>query len=429
VATDPVLYQAEQAILGAMMLDSGTAGRMAEVLKPDDFNELHHGRIFETVCRRVFSQEPIDPVSMADALRKEGLLQKLTGGAAYLHELVASVPLVASSQHYADMLLEAAIKRRLWKVSRRIEHDSSNLELTADDAISRAVGYIEGLRFVGGHPAVDGQVLMQRVQERWANPLAAGWSTGLSDLDKMIKGLQRGRLYCVAGRPGMGKSILLTDIARATALRQGIATQIYELEMSDEELGCRLLAAESGVSLDLTTSPNIGEQGWARITAATERIAAAPIEIYDSTELSMTMLEAHVHNRVRTHGVGVVILDYLQLVEPDRSIQQRQEQVSAMSRRLKLLARREDVAVVFAAQLNRGPEARTDKRPQLSDLRESGSLEQDADVVILVHRPDHYDAADRPGEADLIVAKNRSGQTGVVEVAAQLWLTRFVNLN
>lgn len=411
-----------------MMLDGATADDMVESLKDEDFRDDLHKRLFEILRHRILAREPVDQISMAGALHEEGVLQRLPGGAAYLHEVVAAVPLVANAPHYAHLLKEASVRRRLWKAGTAIIQASENAGLDADDAVARAVSLVEGVRFVGPRPVVDGRVLVERLRHRWANPEAnAGWSTGLVDLDRMIKALQPGRLYCIAGRPGMGKSILLADIARATAIHQKVPTQFFELEMSDEELGFRLLAAESGMALDTVEKGSFTDQEWQRVEAAAERINEAPIEMNDTSELSMSQMEAHVHNRRRTHGVRVVLLDYLQLVEPDRSIQQRQEQVSAMSRRLKLLARREDVAVVFAAQLNRGPEARQDKRPQLSDLRESGSLEQDADVVILVHRPEAYDQTDRPGEADLIVAKNRSGQTGIVTVTSVLWQTRFAN--
>lgn len=413
-----------------MMLDPIMAEEVSCLLVPGEFYDPYHVQIFETMVSRIGTGYPVDVISMANALVERGLLQKIQGGASYLHDLIATVPYAALAVHYCETIREAAVRRGLFLASQEVKRLSADGALTAAEATAaaeKALSRVTVKESSTTRTLGEGLSAILDALEK-GERVRPGLSTGVRDLDRLINGLEGGRLYLIAGRPAMGKSVLLTDMARAVSLRQGVHVLFKSLEMPTAELSMRILSAESRVPEADIKAGNLHQHDMDKIMEAIERINDGAMTIDDATGLTLPGLVATTRRSCRVVSTGLVIVDYLQLMEANRRIVNRQEQVSELSRGLKLLAKEMGVPVVVAAQLNRGPEGRTDKRPQLSDLRESGSLEQDADVVILVHRPEFYDENDRPGEADLIVAKNRGGPSGVVTVAAQLHLTRFADL-
>ena len=259
--------------------------------------------------------------------------------------------------------------------------------------------------------------------------MLTGVPTGFADLDALTNGLHAGQMIVIAARPAIGKSTLALDFARAAAIRNGMTTVLFSLEMGRNEITMRLLSAESRVSLQTMRTGQMNDDDWARLARRMSEVADAPLFIDDSPNMSMMEIRAKCRRLKQRHDLKFVIVDYLQLMSSPRRVENRQQEVSELSRSLKLLAKELQVPVVALSQLNRGPEQRTDKKPLLSDLRESGSIEQDSDVVILLHREDHYEAeSPRAGEADLIVAKHRNGPTATVTVAFQGHYSRFVDM-
>jgi replicative DNA helicase len=256
-----------------------------------------------------------------------------------------------------------------------------------------------------------------------------GVPTGFADLDALTNGLHAGQMIVIAARPAIGKSTLALDFARAAAVKNGLATVLFSLEMSRNEVTMRLLSAESRVSLQTMRTGQMGDDDWARLARRMSEVVDAPLFVDDSPNMSMMEIRSKCRRLKQRHDLKMVIIDYLQLMSSPRRVENRQQEVSEMSRSLKLLAKEIEVPVIAISQLNRGPEQRTDKRPLLSDLRESGSIEQDSDVVILLHREDYYEhESPRAGEADLIVAKHRNGPTATVTVAFQGHYSRFVDM-
>jgi replicative DNA helicase len=256
-----------------------------------------------------------------------------------------------------------------------------------------------------------------------------GVPTGFVDLDALTNGLHPGQMIIIAARPGIGKSTLGLDVARSCSVRNGMASVIFSLEMSRSEIVMRLLSAETGVQLSDMRAGRMRDDDWTRMARRISEISEAPLFIDDSPNLTMMEIRAKARRLKQRHDLKLVVVDYMQLMSSGRKVESRQQEVSEFSRQLKLLAKELDVPVIAISQLNRGPEQRTDKRPMLADLRESGSLEQDADIVLLIHRPDAFDPDDpRRGEVDLIVAKHRNGRTDTITVTNQLHLSRFHNM-
>ena len=253
---------------------------------------------------------------------------------------------------------------------------------------------------------------------------------GFTDLDTLTNGLHPGQLIVVAGRPGLGKSTLGLDVARSCSIKHGMTSAIFSLEMSKTEITMRLLSAEARIGLHHMRTGTMSDDDWARLARRMGEVADAPLFIDDSPNLSMMEIRAKARRLKQRHDLKLVIIDYLQLMSGNKKAESRQQEVSELSRNLKLLAKELEVPVIAMSQLNRGPEQRTDKKPQLSDLRESGSIEQDADMVILLYREDAFEKeSPRAGEADLIVAKHRNGPTQTITVASQLHYSRFVDMS
>jgi replicative DNA helicase len=425
---------AEQCVLGGMLMSKDAISDVMEVIRPADHYRPAHQLIHEAILDLYGRGEPVDPVTISDLLSKRGELARV-GGGAYLHTLIASVPTAANAGYYARIVRERAILRRLVEAGTRIVQLGYQGDGDADELVDRAEAEIYGVteRRVAEDYLPLSEIMPGALDEIEAIGSRGGGMTGVptgfTDLDALTNGLHSGQMIVIAARPAIGKSTLGLDLARAAAVKYGLPTVMFSLEMSRNEITMRLLSAEARVPLHSMRTGQMGEEDWARLARRMSEVVDAPLYIDDSPNMSLMEIRAKCRRLKQRHDLRLVIVDYLQLMSSPRRIENRQQEVSEMSRSLKLLAKELDVPVVAISQLNRGPEQRTDKRPLLSDLRESGSIEQDSDVVILLHREDAYEReSPRAGEADFIIAKHRNGPTTTVTVAFQGHYSRFVDM-
>jgi replicative DNA helicase len=431
--TPPQDVGAEQSVLGAMLMSKDAIGDVAEVLKGRDFYRPSHEIIFDTILNLYSRGEPADAITVADELTKRGDLAR-AGGHMYLHDLLATVSIASNAAYYAEIVREKAVLRRLVEAAMKISQlgysgrgDVAGIVDVAQQAIYEVA---EGKASEDYQPlSVLMEATLDEMEALSNNGVMAGVPTGFLDLDDLTNGLHPGQMVIIAARPGMGKSTLGLDFARAASIRNGLCAAFFSLEMTKTEIVMRLISAEAQVPLNEIRRGNMSEENWRRIAQKTAEVSSAPLFIDDSPNQTMMEIRAKARRLKQRNDLKLVIVDYMQLMTSGKRVESRQLEVSEFSRQMKLLAKELDVPVVALSQLNRGPEQRTDKKPMLSDLRESGSLEQDADVVILLHREDMYNnQSERAGEADLIVAKHRNGQTRTVNVAFQGHYSRFVDM-
>ena len=426
---------AEQSALGSMMLSKDAIADCVETLKSQDFYRPAHESIYEAVLDLYGRGEPVDAVTVSDELSKRGDLARI-GGTPYLYQLINGVPTAANAGYYAEIVAERAVLRRLVEAGTRIvQMGYAQGGGDVDDIVNLAQAEVYGVADKrGGEDYHQLSALLEPTMDEIEH--AAGTSgemlgvpTGFTDLDELTNGLHPGQMVIIAARPAVGKSTLALDIARAAAIKSDMATVVFSLEMSRTEITMRLLSAESEIALQHMRKGTMRDQDWARIAETQGRIHGAPLFIDDSPNMSLMEIRAKCRRLKQRHNLKLVIVDYLQLMSSGKRVESRQQEVAEFSRALKLLAKELEVPVIALSQLNRGPEQRTDKKPQMSDLRESGSIEQDADVVILLHRESMYEReSPREGEADVIVAKHRNGPTDTITVAFQGHYSRFTNM-
>ncbi|MCK9876633.1 replicative DNA helicase [Frankia sp. Ag45/Mut15] len=435
-ALPPHDLHAEQAALGAMLMSRDARGDISEIIQPADFYRPAHATIFETVIRLDSKGEPADALTVAADLNRRGHLDRV-GGPDYLHTLIAAVPTAANGGYYARLVAEKAVFRRLLEAGGRIAQIGQKAAGTAADAQELADQTLHAA--LNSSNISDGPVPLGADSRTFLDDLEAlqrgdgtptGVPTGFTDLDEVTNGLQPGQLVIIAARPSVGKTTLALDVARATALRARRPALFVSLEMGDLELRQKLRAAEARVSLRNIQTGQLTDDDWARLTQAMADTIDAPLYIDTSPLLGAAAIRTRARRMQRRHGLDLIIIDYLQLLITAKAEDNRQQEVAAISRSLKLLAGELGVPVVALSQLNRAVEQRANKRPQLSDLRDSGAIEQDADIVIMIHREDAYDEnSARAGEADLIIEKNRNGPKGTITVAFQGHFSRFVDMN
>ena len=415
--------QAEQAVLGAMMLSADAVAQCLDMLTPQAFLRPAHQMVFSAIAALAADGQPADTLTVKAELERRGEIGR-TGGPLYLVTLIESVPIVANAPLYAGKLLDHQARRDTELLAARIGQIAASPELTRQerfDAVYAAADEISGVAGEAGGSvtaadAISG--LLDSLERR--DEIPAGLSTGWADLDHLIPGFRPGQVIIVAARPKVGKSVVLLNVAANAALRLGQHVLAVTLEMSRDEYMERLLSAESGVDLTHIVERKLTDGDWERIARVSPQLfEAETLHIHEGPELSVQGIRAELR-AMRRAGTpaGLVAIDYLQLLDSSGKPENRQVQVSQMSRGLKLLAKEFEVPVIVGAQLNRGPEMRHDHRPVSADLRESGSLENDADIVILLYRDDAYDReSPRAGEIDLIVDKNRQGREGTVTLA------------
>jgi replicative DNA helicase len=430
--TPPQDVIAEQSVLGGMLLSKDAISDVVEILRERDFYRPAHELIYDAIVDLYGRGEPADPVTVSAELTKRGDLVR-AGGAPYLHTLISSVPTAANAGYYAKIIRERAIMRRLVEAGTKIVQLGYTDEGEVDDAVDQAQAEVYAV--TERRESEDYVQLSEllpaaydEIEKISSGVAGEGVKTGFKDLDALTNGFHPGNMIVLAARPAVGKSTLGLDIARYASIHKRETSVIFSLEMSRSEITMRMLSAEARVPLNNIRSGQLGEEEWAKMARRMGEISDAPLFIDDSPNLSLMEIRAKSRRLKQRHDLKLIVIDYLQLMTSGKRVENRQQEVSEFSRQLKLLAKELNVPVVAISQLNRSPEQRSDKKPMLSDLRESGSIEQDADVVILLHRDDLYDSQNRSGEADLIVAKHRNGPTRTITVSAQLHLARFTDM-
>ncbi|NHC47361.1 replicative DNA helicase [Motilibacter aurantiacus] len=426
---------AEQSVLGAMLLSKDAIADVVELLRGTDFYRPAHELIYDAVLDLYGKGEPADAVTVSAELTRRGEIAQV-GGAAYLHTLISMVPTAANAGYYASIVRERAILRRLVEAGTKIvQMGYAGEGGTADEIVDAAQAEVYG---VTDKRTSEDYVPLADIMEGALDEIEAigsrggamvGVPTGFADLDELTNGLHGGQMIIIAARPAMGKSTLALDFARAASIKSGLTSAFFSLEMGRNEITMRLLSAEARVPLHHMRTGTMTDDDWNRLARRMGEVSEAPMFIDDSPNMTMMEIRAKCRRLKQRHDLKLVIVDYLQLMQSGKRVESRQQEVSEFSRSMKLLAKELDVPVIALSQLNRGPEQRTDKKPMMSDLRESGSLEQDADMVMLLHREDVYEKeSPRAGEADIIVAKHRNGPTATITVAFQGHYSRFVDM-
>jgi replicative DNA helicase len=418
----PSDIEAEQAVLGSMMMSPSALADCAEILTAGDFLRPAHREIFAAVMAMADRGEHADVLSVRTELERRGTLPK-TGGALYLHDLLTAVPTVAQAAFYAGKVRECAVSLRLAEGGQAITAAAVNPGLDVAEKVDAAYRVLDEAAGNATPPrAVSvADLIGPALEVIEAGPdVRQGIPSGWADLDRLIAGFRGGEMITVGARPGAGKTVVLLNVAVQGAVRLGVPVLACSLEMSRQECAERMIAFTGGVDLGRIRSRALEESDWERIAVAHTRLSGAPdLMLSDDPYTSVQSIRADLRAMRRAGTPAqLVVVDYLQLMTSRGRPENRQQEVSAISRGLKLLAKEFDVPVLVGSQLNRGPEQRSDKRPMLADLRESGSVEQDSDVVILLYREDMYEQeTPRAGEIDLIVAKNRQGPTGTATLA------------
>jgi replicative DNA helicase len=427
---------AEQSVLGGMLLSKDAIADVLESLRPGDFYRPAHQNVYDAILDLYGRGEPADAVTVAAELDRRGHLKRV-GGHPYLHTLISTVPTAANAGFYAGIVAEKAMLRRLVEAGTRVvQYGYAGAEgAEVAQVVDRAQAEVYAV--TDGRTSEDFVVLEDLLQPTMdeidaiasQGGVARGVPTGFTELDEVTNGLHPGQMIVVAARPGVGKSTLGLDFLRSCSIKHRMASIVFSLEMSKTEIVMRLLSAEAKIKLADMRSGHMSDDDWTKLARRMSEISEAPLFIDDSPNLTMMEIRAKSRRLAQKADLRLIVIDYLQLMSSGKKVESRQQEVSELSRNIKLLAKELSVPVVAMSQLNRGPEQRTDKKPQLSDLRESGSIEQDADMVVLLNRPDAFERDDpRGGEADLIIAKHRAGPTKTITVAHQLHLSRFTNM-
>ncbi|MDO5025197.1 MAG: replicative DNA helicase [Trueperella sp.] len=433
--TPPQDIAAERSVLGGMLLTKDAIADVLEILRAEDFYRPAHATIFNAILDLFSHGEPADQITVSAELQRHGELERV-GGRGYILDLAAAVPTSANASYYAQIVREQAQLRSLVEVGTRIVQLGYNTE-PGDVAELLNTAQSEVFNMTTSRETSDYVSLAEAVPPFWeelqenANRSGglAGLSTGFTDLDSKLSGFAPGQMIIVAARPGMGKSSLAMDFCRQVAIKDNKPAVFFSLEMGRSELISRMVAAEAEVFLSKIKNGDINQDQWNRIARTLERIQQAPLFLDDSPNLTMMEIRAKARRLRQQHGIELIVIDYLQLLTSGgRTPESRQQEVSEFSRSIKLLAKELNIPIIAVAQLNRDPERRESKVPQVSDLRESGSLEQDADVVLLINnRKDADDSSPDVPPAEIIVGKNRSGPTGKVELVWQGHFTKFAN--
>jgi replicative DNA helicase len=433
----PQDIDAEESVLGAMLVSQNAIAIVSEILRSDDFYRRSHATIYRTILEMYGRGDVVDTITLTSALGSRGLLDDV-GGKAVVHTLAATVPAAANARHYAQIVRDTATCRGLIRAGTEIatlgyEHVGEPQELV--DRAEQIVFSIADQRISGDFERIDG--LLKQSFERLdeiqnSDKDITGTPSGFRDLDALTAGFQKSNLVIMAARPGMGKTSLALNIASHLGMHERVPVAIFSLEMSREEVTTRLMCTEGRVDSKRLRVGKLSQADWQNLTSACSRLNDAPIYVDDSAGVSPIEIKAKARRlKARLDGnLGLIVVDYLQLMGGTTRVENRVQEISQISRALKLIARDLDVPVIAISQLSRAVETRTDKRPVLSDLRESGSIEQDADLVLFVYRDDYYDdeSQDR-GTAELILAKHRNGPIDKVRLSYIGRYTRFDNLH
>ncbi len=432
----PHSIEAEQSVLGGLMLDANAWDAVADVLTAPDFYRADHRIIFSAAASVSEQGSPIDVVTMSEHLERHGQIEQ-AGGLAYLGTLARDTPSAANIRAYAEIVRERSLLRRLIEVGTGIAASGFNSDgRNARELVDEAERHVFEIAEAGAHGR-DGFVavrsilpgVIDRIDQLYRSPeKLTGVATGFKQLDQMTGGLQPGDLIVIAGRPSMGKTSLAVNIAENAAVGAGIASAIFSMEMSAEQLSLRMISSLGRINQSNLRTGRLSEEDWPRIDTAMTQLSRAPLFVDESPALNPTEVRARARRLKREHNLGLVVVDYLQLMQVPGTKENRATEISEISRSLKALAKELKLPVIALSQLNRSVEQRQEKRPVMSDLRESGAIEQDADVIFMIYREEVYEAATpRKGIADIIIAKQRNGPTGEVQLTFLGPYTKFEN--
>lgn len=427
--------EAEQSVLGGALSSSDAVGVVCELLKPDDFYFDQNRTVYSVIVELFNENTPIDVVTVSDRLNQHDKLD-LIGGVQYLSSLILSVPTTGNVEYYAKIIKDKATLRRLIFSSSSIlnmAYDEEDLtERILDIAEQRILDVSNGT--VSNDIVHISDVMMTAYDDMVKNSLTKGTVTGIptgfSYLNNMTGGLHGGELIIVAGRPGMGKSSFAVNIAEHAAIKENIPVAIFNLEMSKSMIVNRIICSQATVDSQAVRKGDFQPEDWQSICSVIDKLSSAPIYIDDSSSITVSEIRAKCRRLKQTKNLGLIVIDYLQLMQGSGKNDNRQQEISNISRSLKVLAKELDVPIIALSQLSRSSESRGDKRPMLSDLRESGAIEQDADLVIFLYRDDYYndDSAEK-NIAEINIAKQRSGSTGTFKLGWQGRFTRFTNID
>ncbi|HEX7047074.1 MAG TPA: replicative DNA helicase [Gammaproteobacteria bacterium] len=433
----PHSVEAEQAVLGGLMLDNRAWEQVADRLVEGDFYRHDHRLIFRSIETLAEADKPCDAVTIGEWLEQRDLLDE-AGGLVYVGALAKDAPGAANIKAYADIVRERSVLRQLIRTGNDIAQsafapEGREVAELLEVAEQRVFEIAEkGSRTKAG--PVDIKKLLKGAVDRidslfHSDSHITGISTGISAFDEKTAGLQRGDLVIVAGRPSMGKTSFAMNLAEHAAIREKIPTAVFSMEMSGEQLALRMISSLGRIDQSKVRTGKLDDEDWPRITSAVTLMSEAPIFIDDTPALSPTEMRARARRLKREHGLGLIVVDYLQLMQVSGTKENRTNEISEISRGLKTLAKELDVPVIALSQLNRNLEQRPDKRPVMSDLRESGSIEQDADIIVFIYRDEVYNEnSPHAGTAEIIIGKQRNGPTGKVRTAFLGRFTRFENL-
>ena len=426
---------AEQAVLGSMLVSKDAVQAAVEVLKPEDFYREDNKEIYAAMLDIYNVGREIDMITVSEQLKLRGTLERV-GGTQNLATLIDNVPTTSNIERYVEIVEQKSTSRSLIKVTNDIMKVSYAQTEDLDAIIEQAEKGIFDLAQNRNSKSYAGMkeilvTTLDNIEKMYENKeKLSGIESGFYDLDDKISGLNDSDLIIVAARPAMGKSAFVLNIASYVAMHDHIPVMIFNLEMSKEQLVKRMLSSESGIDSMKLNNADLEQEDWIKMADASNRLADAPIYIDDSSVLSPSEIRAKCRKAKIEKNIGLIIIDYLQLMESKSSNGSRQQEVSEISRGLKILAKELNVPVIALSQLSRSTESRADHRPMLSDLRESGSIEQDADIVMFLHREDYYDKEnEKKGIAEVIIAKNRHGETGTIELGWLGQYTRFANID
>jgi replicative DNA helicase len=432
----PHSAEAERAILGAVILDNAVVNQAIELLRPEDFYTRAHQYVFRAMIALSERGSEINPILLGEELRREGVLEQ-TGGIAFISELTYGLPHFANVAAYAKVVKDKSLMRQLVKVANKITSEALEEEDEAQIVLDHAEQMIfaladERTRQGFSHVKPVADQILEKVQEMAGRPvMLTGLTTGFNDLDQKTSGLQPSDLVIIAARPSMGKTAFCLNIAQNAAVRAGAVVGVFSLEMSKESLVMRMLCSEARVDAHRFRSGYLSRDEWARLAGSLGTLSEAKIFVDDTPGISVLEMRAKARRlAAEQRRLDLIIVDYLQLMSgSNRRVESRQQEVSQISRELKGLAKELNVPLIALSQLSRAAETRTDHRPQLSDLRESGAIEQDADVVGFIYREEYYNQTEEnANKAEIIIAKQRNGPTGTVELAFIKEFTRFEDM-
>ena len=436
----PHSIEAESSVLGGLLLDNTAWDRMGDLLSENDFYRHEHKLIFAAISTLINGSKPADVITVFEQLKNQGKAEGM-GGLGYLNSLAQYVPSASNIRRYAEIVRERSILRKLVTASDEIATNAFNpqgrpVERILDEAEQKIFNIgEEGSRMKQGFQSMDTLVvdLMDRVQEMADNPNdITGVPTGFYDLDRMTSGLQAGDLVVLAARPSMGKTAFAINIAEHVALNEGLPVAVFSMEMGAAQLAVRVVGSIGRIDQGHLRTGKLSDEEWPRLTDAIERLRTVSLHIDETAGLTSSELRANARRLARKCGkLGLIVVDYLQLMTGSSSGdgENRATELGEISRGLKMLAKELQCPVIALSQLNRGVEQRTDKRPMMSDLRESGAIEQDADIIMFIYRDDYYNKDSKdPGVAEIIIGKQRNGPTGAVRLTFLKPLTRFESL-